>query len=103
MLTPVPGIGIFTCYEVTATDANGRRWSILVPDRDAAGGVEQVQFPAFTAANVAGLATGSWSVVVEARAFLMLTAASIDDFVLAERIRQEVNYARSQAVTFTVQ
>ncbi|MCB9877134.1 MAG: hypothetical protein H6835_05975 [Planctomycetes bacterium] len=103
VLTPVPGLGVFTVYEVTATDPNGRRWTMLVPDRDAAGGTEQVQFPAFTAAAVAGLASGTWSVVVEARAFLTLTAATIDDFVLAERIRQEVNYARSRAVSFTVQ
>ena len=94
------GLGFF---DLTATDGNGRRWHLLRPDRDGSGATDSVQFPDLGANNVAGLATGAWEVLVEARLVVSVTLSTADDFVLSERFRQEVNYARSQPVTFTVQ
>jgi len=96
----VPGGVAFV--DLTATDSGGRRWNVIMPDRDAAGATDTVQFPDLATANVAGLATGAWSVVVEGRLAVSVTLAGVDDFVLTERFRQEVNYVRSAAETFTV-
>ncbi len=89
--------------EVTAQDSTGRSWVILVVDRDPAGGTDTLQFPDLATANVAGLAAGTWSVRAEARLLISLTASSSDDLMLTERVRQEVLYARSSAVSFTIQ
>lgn len=86
--------------DVTAIDGSGRRWTVLVPDRDVAGGTESLTFPDLGA--IVGLASGTWNVVVESRLFLTLGLATVDDFVLLERFRQEVNYSRSTAVVFDV-
>ncbi len=90
-------------YDVTATDPAGRTWRMLVPDRDPAGGTVAVQFPGLVVNNVAGLVAGAWTMRVEARLFLSVTLSGVDDVVLAERFRQEINYARAAPVTFTVQ
>lgn len=96
----VPGGVAFV--DITATDSGGRRWNVIMPDRDGLGATDTVQFPDLATANVAGLATGAWSVVVEGRLAVSVTLAGVDNFVLTERYRQEVNYVRSAAETFTV-
>ena len=83
-------------------EAWGRRWHVIATDRDAATGTDSVQFPNLSSQNVAGLVAGAWQVRAEARLALSVTLSSIDDFVLAERYRQEVNLSRSRAVTFTI-
>lgn len=95
-------------HDLTATDAQGRRWRVLVPDRDVAGAPRSVQFPslaALPAANAPALAPGDWTMIVESRVWLTpgLLPATADDFVLAERVRVEVDYVRSATRTFTVQ
>lgn len=94
-------------HDVTATDAQGRSWRIVVADRDVAGALRTVQFPSLAAvpANAPGLAAGDWSVVVESRVWLTLGAppATADDCVLAERVRTEMDYVRSAPQTFVVQ
>lgn len=102
-INPLPVPGGFGMSEVIATDASGRRWVVMVADRDVAGATRMVQFPDLATPLVAGLEAGTWDVVVESRLAISLTASSIDDFVLAERFRQEVNYVRSASVTATVQ
>lgn len=99
--SPVPGGQCL--LELTATDASGRRWVLFAVDRDGASGSDTVQFPDLATNNVAGLAAGSWSIRAEVRLWLSPTLATADDFMLSDRIRQEVNYARSAPVTFTVQ
>ena len=102
VLNPALVPGSLALLEVTATDANGRRWHVIATDRDAATGTDSVQFPNLSSQNVAGLVAGAWQVRAEARLALSVTLSSIDDFVLAERYRQEVNLSRSRAVTFTI-
>ncbi|MCK5941202.1 MAG: hypothetical protein KAI24_04460, partial [Planctomycetes bacterium] len=97
--TVLTGIG-FT--DLTVTDPNGRRWRVLVPDRDDATGQNVVQLPDITAAASAGLAVGAWTVVAESRIFVSVTSSTADDMVLTERFRQEVNYSRSATATLTV-
>lgn len=103
VLLPAPFVGLFGVYDVDATDGADRHWRVLVPDRDDATGTNTIQLPDLTASSAPGLATGQWSVRVEARQFLSVTASSLDDFVLTERFRQEVNYARGLAVPLQVQ
>ncbi|MBL8753520.1 MAG: hypothetical protein JNK15_09480, partial [Planctomycetes bacterium] len=90
-------------FDVTAVDANGRRWRLLAADRDGVGGTDTVQFPDVVTAGAAGLAVGNWSVVVEGRLWFTVTGSTADDCVLGERVRLEVNYARGAATVFTVQ
>lgn len=89
--------------EVTATDGAGRSWTVMYLDRDTIGGTDVVQFPSLTGASVSGLQAGSWSMRSEARMFVKLSGVTADNFVLTERNRLEVLYARSAAVTFTIQ
>lgn len=95
------GAGI-AFLEMTATDSEGRRWHMIVPDRDAIGGTDSVQFPDLVTPGVAGLVVGEWEVLAEARVAISVTQSSVDDIVLTERFRQEVNYSRSAPVTITV-
>ena len=95
----IGGIGMF---DVAATDATGRKWTLLVPDRDGTGS-DTVQFPDLANAGVPGLATGSWLIRVEARAMTSLTSEGPDDLVFSERVRLEVTYSSSAAVSFQVQ
>ncbi|MGK0157151.1 MAG: hypothetical protein ACI9SE_004127, partial [Neolewinella sp.] len=88
--------------DLTATDSDGRRWHMIVPDRDVTGGSDAVQFPDLATLNVAGLVAGAWQMVAEARLVVTVTVSTPDDIVLTERFRQEVNYSRAAAVTFTV-
>jgi hypothetical protein len=100
----VLGYPALALLEVTARDGNGRQWCVLRMDRDGLGGTDTVQFPDLATANVAGLAAGPWTVRAEGRVLLQLfNGATADDFVLAERRRMEVTYARSAPVTFTIQ
>tara|TARA_R110002096_G_scaffold141311_3_gene296150 strand:- start:1518 stop:1748 length:231 start_codon:yes stop_codon:yes gene_type:complete len=75
---------------------------MIVPDRDVTGGTDSVQFPDLVTPNVAGLAAGAWTMLAEVRLAISVTLSSIDDFVLTERFRQEVNYSRAPTVSFTV-
>lgn len=89
--------------DVQAQDADGRQWSLLVADTDPISGTDTVQFPDLASANVVGLRTGTWSVRAEGRLCVMTTTTSHDDLVLSERRNKEVTYARSGAVSFTIQ
>lgn len=93
------GVGFL---EITATDTAGRRWHVIMPDRDGLGGTDAIQFPDLATAGVAGLAAGAWEMLTEARLAVSVTLSNADDFVLTERFRQEVNYSRAASVTFTV-
>jgi hypothetical protein len=95
----IPTGGLAT-LDVSAEDAQGRRWTMIVPDTDAVGGLDTVQFPDLT--GVAGLQAGTWTMRVEARLWLSLTGGA-DNWVLTERRRAEVNYSRSLAVPFSIQ
>ena len=97
-LTP-GGIGL---VQLTARDGNGRNWRILTTDEDDATGTEPLQFPDLATAGVSGLAAGTWSTFVESRIFLSLTLATSSDFMLSERHRAEVLYARSASLSITV-
>jgi hypothetical protein len=97
--TVLTGIG---CTDLTITDPNGRRWTVLVTDRDDTTGANVVQLPDVAASPNAGLAVGAWSTVAESRVFVSITGSTTDDLVLTERFRQEVNYSRSAAATLTV-
>ncbi|MFY9344649.1 MAG: carboxypeptidase-like regulatory domain-containing protein [Planctomycetota bacterium] len=90
-------------FELTATDAAGRRWVVFAADRDGLGGTDTLQFPDLTSPAVAGLAAGAWTLQAEVRLWLSSTLGSPDDFMLSDRVRQEVNYVRSAPVTVTVQ
>jgi hypothetical protein len=102
-LQPEPGVLGLATFDVTATDTAGRRWLVVVPDRDAAAGQDSLQFPDLALAAAAGLAPGTWSVRAEARVWSALQSGGADDCLLTERIRLEVEYARGLAVPFTVQ
>jgi hypothetical protein len=103
VVTLDPLFGRQGIFDIAAQDAAGRRWLVLQLDRDDAGGTNDLQFPDIAAAGRAGLAAGSWDIRVEARAFVTVTQSSVDNFMLTERTRQEVNYSRSASVVFTVQ
>ena len=102
VLNPASIPGGVAFLELTATDSAGRRWHMIVPDRDVTGGTDSVQFPDLVTPNVAGLAAGAWTMLAEVRLAISVTLSSIDDFVLTERFRQEVNYSRAPTVSFTV-
>jgi hypothetical protein len=89
--------------DLTATDSAGRKWVILFVDRDAAGGVDTLQYPDLATANVVGLQTGIWTVQAEARLMISLTLSTSDDLMLTERVRQEILYSRSGPQAFAIQ
>ncbi len=93
------GIGL---VQLTARDGNGRNWRILATDSDDATGTEQLQFPDLATAGVSGLAAGTWSTFVESRVLLSVTLGTAADFMLSERHRMEVLYARSASLSITV-
>jgi hypothetical protein len=100
---PAFGGGGLATVDLVARSAEGRSWRLLALDRDGIGGVDTVQFPDVASAGVAGLAPGAWTIQAEARTFLSVTASTADDFMLTERVRQEVLYSRSATQSFTVQ
>jgi hypothetical protein len=101
VLDQVPGGQ--SLVELTATDAAGRRWVLFAVDRDGLGS-DTLQFPDLVSANVAGLATGDWTVRAEGRLWASgFTGATFDDFTISDRTRLEVTYVRSAPVTFNVQ
>ena len=71
-------------------------------DEDDATGTESVQFPDLASAGVSGLQAGTWSTFVESRIFLSTTLGTVSDFMLTERHRMEVLYARSATLSVTV-
>ncbi len=95
-----PWVDARAYFELTASGPAGRRWLVLVPDRDGVG-TDTVQLPELT--GVTGLAAGAWTIGVEGRVWSGVTGASLDDLVVTERVRVEIDYARSAPVTFTVQ
>jgi hypothetical protein len=86
-------------HEITARDANGRLWFVLVPDTDDVGPPKTVQFPDLASHSVQGLQPGTWTVRVEDRRSYGTQA---NNYLLADRLRLEVHYARSASVPFTV-
>ncbi len=90
----------FALTQIVATDAAGRSWRLLREDRDAASGTDTVQLPMTT--GLSGLAVGAWSVRVE-NFLLAATGSAQDEYVLEDRLRQPVTYARAKAETFAVQ
>jgi len=95
----IGGIGI---VQLTARDGSGRNWRILSTDEDDATGTDLLQFPDLATAGVAGLAAGTWGTFVESRLFLSTTLGTVSDFMLSERHRMEVLYARSATLSITV-
>jgi hypothetical protein len=88
--------------EVVAQDADGRQWTVLAEDTNAAGGVTGIQFPDLATAAVTGLRASSWTVRASARTFLPGSSTS-GSVVLAEPRRMEVGYARSAPIPVVVQ
>lgn len=97
------GPPFFGAAEITARGPSGRRWVVLRIDRDAASGTDLVQFPDLANAGGAGLGGGTWVVQVEQRTWTSVAQSTADDLMLTERVRQEINYARSAPVDFVVQ
>lgn len=94
--------GGIALLQVTARAADGRSWRLIAPDRDAAAGTKALQFPDLQTNNVAGLSTGTWTIVAEARLAFSVTGGSGDELVLSERHRAELLYARSATLAITV-
>lgn len=95
-------VGGAALTDLSIVGPSGRRWLVLVPDRDGAAGQVAVQLPLVPASPSPGLGSGEWTVTAESRVFVAGNAATVDDFLLTERFRQEVNYARSAPATLTV-
>ncbi|MEY4675314.1 MAG: hypothetical protein RL148_3098 [Planctomycetota bacterium] len=93
---------VIALADLLLQDTAARQWRVLTSDTDAAGGTVTVQLPDLSGTGATGLANGTWSARVESRIFLSTSGATAGRFVLAERRRQEINYARSLAVTFAV-
>lgn len=94
-------VGGQAMWRFELTDNAGRRWEIYREDRDIASGAETVQVPDLTGAAT-GLALGMWNVRSEAWLYFS-TSFSAGEFVLDERTRSEVTYARAADTTITVQ
>ena len=93
-------VGGFGFHQLRATDPNGRRWTLLVEDQDGIAS-KSLQFPQIQSPLV-GLGTGTWS--VSAETFLVFSSTFANaDYILEERFRQMVTYARAVSVDFTVQ
>lgn len=85
-------------HTIETADAVGRRWSLVRFDSDAFG-TDAVQLPELP---VGVLQPGAWTVTVDAE--LMFSGTNRDgNFSLEERRRQQVKFARSAPVEFTVQ
>ena len=93
---------VIAISDLLLQDTGGRQWRVFATDTDGIGGTETVQLPDLAATGATGLANGTWSARVESRIFFSTSGATAAQFVLAERRRQEINYARSLAVTFAV-
>ncbi len=93
------GIGLL---QVTARAPDGRSWRLFSPDRDVAVSAKTLQFPDLQTNNVAGLSTGTWTLVAEARLAFSITGGGGDELVLSERHRSELLYARSATLAITV-
>jgi hypothetical protein len=96
---PLPGGIAFT--ELIATDAGGRRWSILRGDTDPGGSAKTVQLPALAGSGAVGLAPGTWTIRAE-NTLLLSTTLTAGDYLLEEMRRQEVTWARAAPKSFTV-
>ena len=94
-------VGGQAMWRFELTDGAGRRWNIYREDRDIPSGTETVQVPDLTGVGT-GLALGTWNVRSEAWLYFS-TAFSAGEFVLEERVRSEVTYARAADTTITVQ
>ncbi len=92
-------VGGFGFHQVTARDALGRSWTMITEDLDGIG-VESLQYPLIQAPLV-GLAAGTWTVNVETFLGFSSTFGSAD-YILEERFRQMVTYARAVSVDYTV-
>jgi hypothetical protein len=102
VLDPAPVTNGVAVVDVLAQDAGARQWRMIVADRDGAGGTDTVQFPDLGTVIV-GLRAGSWSMRAEARIFSgSSSSVTADAFVLSERRRMEVGYARSKTEPFQV-
>lgn len=101
-LNPSGTPGGFGIADIRATDAAGRRWTVLRNDQDAATGAAAIQFPDLSGVSVTGLATGGWVVQVEEYLFFTPTF-NATSYVLEERFRHLVTYARTATVAFTIQ
>lgn len=88
--------------ELTATDALGRQWKVLLEDTDGTGAQDTVQLPDLSGISAQGLSAGTWRIGAESFLFLSAAGAGAGDLVLADRFRTQVNYARSALVDHTV-
>ncbi|MBL9076121.1 MAG: hypothetical protein JNL08_01375 [Planctomycetes bacterium] len=93
-------IGGVGTVDLIATDASGRSWTMLVPDDDAAGGTDTVQFPDL---GTSGLATGTWNIRADARLWVSVPGATRSDFLFTSRRRDEFSRSVGVAIPFTVQ
>ena len=92
-------VGGFGFHQVVASDSLGRRWTMLVEDLDGIG-LESLQYP-LVQVPLLGLAAGTWSVRTET--FLGFSSTfGATDYILEERFRQMVTYARAVSVDYTV-
>ncbi len=98
--TEVPGG--FATHVLRATDGNGRQWQLFLHDGNGKVGATSIQMPDLAAVATTGLATGFWLLRAESHLSLAGTGYGAGDYVLEERRRQEVTFARSAPVTFTV-
>ena len=93
--TSLPGGVAFHTVEMVV--AGGRRWSLVRFDADGAG-LDEFQLPVVPGGAVQA---GTWTVAVDAE--LMFSGTNRDgNFVLGERRRQQVKFARSPVFEFVV-
>lgn len=98
----VTSVSTLAVLDIVARDPAGRQWRILAEDTDGriAATTDAFQFP--DPGSETGLAVGAWSVRASARLFRR-DSQTAGNFLLADRLRQELSLARSAATTFTVQ
>lgn len=101
VIDPVSLGGIVGLLEVAVQDTTGRRWTVFVEDRDAAGGSETIQMPRLPA-GVSGLANGVWNFRASARTCFPI-GSTAGNVVLSETRRMEVGFAQSTTLPITVQ
>ncbi len=98
---PELAFGALGVLDIVARDAAGHGWRMIVEDTDdRLTASDDYQFP--DPGTAVPLANGTWTVLASARLFLR-GGRSPGDFLLADRIREELTFARAPTQAFTVQ
>lgn len=93
--------GLLAFTEFLATDPDGRSWRVLVPDGDGRSAADTVQFPVLTGTGASGLATGTWRIGADDH-LVFASSMTTGDYMLEERLRQPITFARAKRESFTI-